>query len=335
MVDSARRFAEILDVLFFRELTRGLIGIPATALGVLLIAVFFQVGAEEATGWWQAILSFGVALAVTAVAAAIIGWAADRVLATAAIGWFGLFSGRTPKEFGAKQKNGVRAAANLILLAISVPLGIMLFRRGVQQDMANWAITGLFFAGSGVLFGLGPAVPRIYFASRGRDRRPLEDVDGQGVTGFFIAALIGVGLSLAVSFGLADDSGKGPRVMRLGRSYQVCAVGKKEDESKICPKIARLIVPTAPSSKQWLIEYSGRCFPRVWQGETMIKPMSWLQLRRLKIKTYEKTADNEVWRKVFSAKAGLAYEIRAESRSAKKTCFSRVMLKNFVSGVPR
>lgn len=325
---------------FLKELMMGLVGIPATAFGVLLIGVFFQLGVEEATGWWQAIVSLALALMVTIVVSALIAWVVNRTLTTASRGWLGLFSGKTPKAFGPRQGNGPRLAANLILVAITLPLGVIFFRYGVKQDQESVAIMGLFLAGSGVLFGLGSAVPRVYFAKIARRRRGVEDVDAESLTFFFVAAMVGVGLSLAVSFSRVDTSGK-IRTLKLGRSYQVCAVGAKEDPSKDCSRNARLMLPATSVAQQMLVETQGSgssfagCVVRVWQGETMIEPMTWLEQRRvakrLQIKFFEKKGDKTIRRILFRTKPGLPQDLRVTSKNPKKTCFLRLTLREYAT----
>ncbi len=320
----------------------GVVGIPATAFGVLLVGVFFQIGVEEATGWWQAVISLGLALTVTIVASALIAWVVDRTLTTASIGWMGIFSAKMPKAFGPRQGNGARFAANLTLIAITLPLGVMLFRYGVKEDQANIAIVGLFLAGGGVLFGLGSAVPRVYFAKNSRSHRDVDDVDGENLTFFFVAAMVGVGLSLAVSFSRVDTSDK-TRTLKLGRSYQVCAVGAKEEPNKDCSRSARLIVSARPRPKRMLVDTIGSglsfagCVVRVWQGETMLKPMTWLEERRtgkrLKIKFYEQEGDKTTRRILFTAKPRLPYDIRVTNKNPKRTCFLRLTLREFSTRV--
>lgn len=188
-----------------KEVGAALLALPAMALGLLLIAVFFQVAVEMSSAWWEWIVAMGVALGVSGVALAIIGLAVTVSARRMAVGWMGMFSGRVPAPYVRLDDARIAAWSGLAIAVIVIPLGLLLFRAGLGADMTNWSIAGLFFAAGGVLFGLLPAVPGFFFLRDTARRRPHDDEpNGEHLETFLVLAFLGVSLGLAVSFTFDD-----------------------------------------------------------------------------------------------------------------------------------
>ncbi|MEB2312363.1 MAG: hypothetical protein OZ921_00575 [Sorangiineae bacterium] len=185
---------------FFAELTLGLTALPGLALGFLVIAAFFAATLESSETWWQAILGFGLVVVLSVVALAGISFVVARAFRPPMSGWLGMLSGGRPAEFAAEQHNGARAVADLLVFATLAPLGVVLYRHGVDVGQANWTVQGLFLAAGAALVGLGAAVPRFYFAARAESAA--DSSEAAGSVRFVVAAVLGLGLSFGISMGL-------------------------------------------------------------------------------------------------------------------------------------
>lgn len=280
-----------------RELGLGLLAIPSVALGLLLIAVFFQVAAENSEGVGTAVIAFGLALAATGLGALLVGWVATLLLGPAAVGWLAMFSGQRPVEFGPGENNLGRGLANLAFAAIAAGLGLLLFRHGVTEGEQNWAIEGLFLAATALVLGLIPAVPRLYFAKRGAARQATEEVSSDGVIGFVVAAAVGIGLSLALCFGVAEGRPQtGERALRPGTWHTGCVTGKQfkgcvaEARFTLVAREAELRRDAPPSADRWrlTLEQRGQCASVKLEAgdERPLREVPWSDLRRAQIKTY-------------------------------------------------
>ncbi len=208
---------------FVKELGTGLLAIVGITLGLLLIAVFFEVAVDSIEAWWHPPLSLGLALGISLFALAGVYAAVDATLSRAAAGWLGMLAGRPAPGFSPGDSNGARALASLSLLLFCTVTGVMLFRHGAGAGAVNWAIEGLFLVAAGLVLGLVPIIPRLYFmrrhASYGRGRKSAgasrrrgkrnagarfrftreRDSGDSRVSLFACLAILGIGLSMAVA----------------------------------------------------------------------------------------------------------------------------------------
>ncbi len=201
-----------------KELGTNLLAMAALLLGLMLIKIFFGLAVSETSEVWQAPIAFGLALAATGLGLAMVFVAVRATTSQMAEGWLGMLTGRVPPGHG-RDGDGLRGVMALALLAAAAYFGLLLFRKGAREGELNWALEGLFLMASGVVFGLLPAIPRLYFAARGgsgggtgkqRRDRPGRGTGGDGgagrragkgvkdgVTLFVTLAVLGVGLGLA------------------------------------------------------------------------------------------------------------------------------------------
>lgn len=300
-----------------RELGAGLLAIPSLVLGLLLIAIFFQTAAEYAVGVWQAIIAFAVALAATVIGLMLVGWVAALVLGPAAVGWVAMFSGQLPQEFAPGQRNGGRALANLMLAAICLPLGVLLFRHGVREGELNWAIEGLFLAGSGVILGLLPAIPRLYF-SRWRPEAEPEPVEGEAVIAFIVAASLGVGLSLAVCFGF-EGRQRGEQQMRPGVWHTGCVTNYGDS----CPPGATYVL-LSKTRREHYIDLRGGCASVTFRpgDDRPVQEVEWVDLHRRGIETYNR--EREIRTRVVRLRAGQRILLEVKPPDEKRICSFKV-----------
>ncbi len=215
-----------------KELGTSLLAMAALLLGLMLIKIFFGLAVSETTEVWQAPISFGLALAATGLGLAMVFVAVRATTSKMAEGWLGMLTGRVPPGHG-RGGDGLRGGMALALLAAAAYFGLLLFRKGAREGQLNWALEGLFLMASGVVFGLLPAIPLLYFARRGaggggtgkqRRDRPGRGTGGgggaggrankgvsDGVTLFVTLAVLGIGLGLAAIdiTVAARDRGKG------------------------------------------------------------------------------------------------------------------------------
>ncbi|MCC6997975.1 MAG: hypothetical protein IT370_25400 [Deltaproteobacteria bacterium] len=197
-----------------KELGTNLLAMAALLLGLMLIKIFFGLAVSETSAVWQAPIAFGLALAATALGLTMVYAAVRATTSQMAEGWLGLLTGRVPPGY-ARGGDGLRGVMALALLGAACYFGLLLFRKGAREGELNWALEGLFLMAGGLVFGLLPAIPRLYFAGRGaggtaqqRRDRPGRGSGGDGgkragkgvrdgVTLFVTLAVLGVGLGLA------------------------------------------------------------------------------------------------------------------------------------------
>ena len=138
-----------------RELGLGAASIVGTTLGMLVIAVFYQVAIDMADSWWAWIIGLAIATGLAVVALGVIYMAMAATVAVSALGWGGMFAGRVPAGFGPGDRNLARAAGGLALFGLSAWAGIALYRAGLRAGQINWSTEGMMLVAAGVLFGLG------------------------------------------------------------------------------------------------------------------------------------------------------------------------------------
>lgn len=153
-----------------RELGGRLLITVGTALGLLVIAVFFDTALAMGEAAWQLVVGLAVATGLAVLALGAIHAAMAASVGRTAIGWWGMVAGRVPPGFGRGDHNLGRAVGDLAAFGLGLPAGLALSRHGMAAGNGGLAIAGLMLAGAAVLFGLVAAVPRLYFALRGSGR---------------------------------------------------------------------------------------------------------------------------------------------------------------------
>lgn len=314
---------------FLAELGLGLVAIPVLAIALLLIAVFFQVAAEMSEGVWQAVIAFGVAIAISVGALMLIGWIAVFLIGPAAIGWLAMFAGQLPEEFGAGQHNGARALANLVLFAGVAPLGFLLFRHGAREGELNWTIEGLFLLAISAVLGLGAAIPRLYFAGRAKHAKA-EPMDAEGVVAFVITAMLGIGLSLGVSMGFGEARPvKKEQAMRAGKWHTRCV--RAEPLKDCLPEVTLTLVAAGPGLHA--VDTRAGCSVNLQFATDDRRPapeLRWIELRRLGIQVYDK--EQEIRTRVLRLAAGERVRLRYTRELRGESCFFKARYRLIEEG---
>lgn len=234
----------------------------ATALAVLVIAVFYDVALDLAGAAWEYAVGLAVATALAVGALAVIHQGMAATVGRTAVGWWGMMAGRVPAGFGPGDRNAARAAGDVLAFAIATPAGLALAARGARDGQHGWSTAGLMLVAAGVVFGLIAAVPRLYFARRrlddarradaasegarrGRRRRrgqrdgtpgasPADRADDVAV--LVTAALLGIALSMCTASTLARWRERhGPRELARGDWLAGCAAVEPEAGADACP----------------------------------------------------------------------------------------------------
>ncbi len=317
---------------FFKELGGGLLAIVAMTLGLLLIAVFFEVAVEESSEWWNWPIAFGLALTVTGVALFLIGGAAVYTCVEAALGWTGMLAGYRPEGFDRRAGNRTRAIADLMLFVLCGYLGLRLFRHGAAEGALNWAIEGLFFAGAGVVFGLLPLVPRLYFElsrkGRGAPRQPrrergakraqaesgddkLDRKLGDGVVVLVGLAALGIGLSMAVTNTTATLRMRDGRATLAYGDWADGCVGEID-----CPSEEARLTIVAKRSGLIRVEYLGDCEFELLDGDGGKLPTIDIEtMARLGVPA-KRYGEKDRASRVFEAASGRSYQVRVTGKCA-------------------
>ncbi len=238
----------------------------ATALAVLVIAVFYDVALDLAGAAWEYAVGLAVATGLAVGALAVIHRGMTATVGRTAVGWWGMVAGRVPAGFGPGDRNAARAAGDVLAFAIATPAGLALAARGARDGQHGWSTAGLMLVAAGVVFGLIAAVPRLYFAHRQRGRRrddgrrddaapevakrgrrrgrgrgtrdgapgasPADRADDVAV--LVTAALLGIALSMCTASTLARWRERhGPRELARGDWLEGCAA--VEPGADACP----------------------------------------------------------------------------------------------------
>jgi hypothetical protein len=329
---------------FVKELGTGLVAIVGITLGLLLIAVFFEVGVDSIEAWWHPPLSLGLALGISGFALLGVYAAVDSTLSRAAAGWLGMLSGRPAPGFSPADGNGARALASASLLVFCAVTGLMLFRHGVSAGALNWAVEGLFLVAAGLLLGFLPIIPRLYFMrrhagvaapqhARGRGRRKgrkgkaramlqlggrLENGDSR-VAYFACLAILGIGLSMAVagavaSFRLRD----GRAALAYGDWAEGCV--DPSGDSFSCARDVRLTLIPA-YNRRLRVEPVG-CPIELYASDGAVAPrLGANDMRKL---GFERPSSDGQPTIVFDPVPGQVYEIAVLPKQAGDSCYYAV-----------
>jgi hypothetical protein len=172
-------------------------------LGMIMSGVLTPL--DEAEAWWEWLITVPLALVVIALGCGVVVGSAGRLIDRIALGWYGMLVGKCPAEtYGPRANNRARAVADGLYFVAASILGVLLFRAGAADSQLNWAMEGLLLAFSGVAFGLGSLVPRLYFRRPGRKANVRELKLPEVWTGLVIAVTLGAGLSFGVCKGFAE-----------------------------------------------------------------------------------------------------------------------------------
>lgn len=181
-------------------------------LGLALIMSGITAPLDESEEWWQWLISVPLGLAVAALGCGLAAGSGGLLFNRVALGWYGMFDGSMPQEeYGPRVNNGARALADALYLVLALALGFLWFRAGAAGGELNWSMEGLLLAFSGVVFGLGSLVPRLYFRRPGRGLRQRKLELSELWLGLVVAVTLGVGLSFGVCQGFADAKERAER----------------------------------------------------------------------------------------------------------------------------
>lgn len=226
---------------FLKELGYTAFALIITTLGLLVIWAITSAAVDEITNWWQFLIGTLLALFIMGLGAGLLAFGTALTTHLIARGWVGMLMGTLPAEFSDRSETRWRASAGVTAFALSLLGGIPLFRYGTAESELNFAIEGLFLVFAGFIFGLLPAIPRVYYSLPGRaglKREKKVDKEGSQATWFMVAALFGIGLSLSVSEVVAGcQNGAGERVLPL--SQWVDGTTKDVVEYRVVPRTVR------------------------------------------------------------------------------------------------
>ncbi len=190
---------------FCREFAAAWGGVLGATLGLGLIMAAVITPLDEVEAWWEWLITIPLALVTVVIGCGIVVLSAGALLTQIGVGWYGMLVGRCPAdEYGPRANNGARAIANAFYLLVAVVLGTLWFRAGSAGGALNWAMEGLLLAFSGIAFGLGSLVPRLYFRRPGRTIKVRELKLPEQWIGLVIAATLGAGLSFGICKGFAE-----------------------------------------------------------------------------------------------------------------------------------
>lgn len=181
-------------------------------LGLALIMAGITAPLDEAEEWWQWLISVPLGLAVIALGCALAAGSGGLLFNRVALGWYGMLIGSVPQEeYGPRVNNGARALADGLYFVVALALGLLWFRAGAVGGELNWSMEGLLLAFSGVVFGLGSLVPRLYFRRGGRGLRQRKLEPSELWLALVVAVTLGVGLSFGVCQGFAEAKERAER----------------------------------------------------------------------------------------------------------------------------
>ncbi|MCP4135797.1 MAG: hypothetical protein GY754_32815 [bacterium] len=282
------------------------IGVAVLSTVVLLVSLVFIQGildwAFEVHDVIEGITAVVFGIIVLAAGVCAVGFTAGLLLQAVSEGWMGMLSGWIPEYFSDRKENVILAWGNIAFALVSISGGVLLFRLGVKSVTQSRALMGLLFVLSGILFGLIPLVPRVYFA-RKKGKAPIQKKSKSFNTAILVAiAVLGIGLSMSVntfiiSYRLSNDTA----VMAYGDWIEGETIyrNKKDIIIKLVPKNSRMI----------RFEYyeSGGCpVTIVTEDGKPVKGISWEEVKRLKIEP--KKGDHPMLR--FYPEPGKVYRVK-------------------------
>ncbi len=180
-----------------RALATSLFAAAASILGVVLIPTAIEAGIGDAKAWWEMILGVGFAIAVSAIGAMVVARTLGNPFARLAEGWVGMFIGRRPKSL--ERGAGTQAFASLLAAAILIVAGYLRYRQGIDTTQLGWALQGVFAIALGIVFGVAPAIPALWFGISNANRPVFKAKGGQATT-----IVVAASLSFGIAWGVGD-----------------------------------------------------------------------------------------------------------------------------------
>ena len=250
-----------------RDLLLKLIAFPAAGCLVLFVASYTasitspSKAIEPSTRLLQLVFAIGLGSGAVWLSAACL----RRPLGALAQAWLGILVGRPTAPIHASRTRNLRlAAADAGAFAVSLALGLWLFRTGVRDASLLHSVSGLLLAGSGVFFCLGTAVPRVLWAVRhpaGSANASDGELASQVSHGSLVLALAcsaAVGLSMGLARTIPEHLYQGKvRPLAYGEWAEGCA---DPDASPWCPAKARYaLLPSESHALRLSWWGSGNC----------------------------------------------------------------------------
>ncbi len=253
--------------LVIRELLLKLIAFPAAGCLVFFVASYTasitspSKAIEPSTRFVQLIFAIGLGAGAVSLSAVCL----RRPLGALAQAWLGILVDRPTAPISGSRTTNLRlAAADAGAFAVSLALGLWLFRTGVRDASLLHSVSGLLVAGSGVFFCLGTAVPRVLWAMRhpvGCANASGGELAYQVSHGSLVLALAcsaAVGLSMGLAKTIPEHLYQGKvRPLAYGEWAEGCA---GPDASPNCPAQARYaLLPSEARALRLSWWASGNC----------------------------------------------------------------------------
>lgn len=292
-----------------RELALGVGAIIGIVLSVLVINVFYATAFEMGTAWWAWIIGGAVATGFAAVAAGVLFMVLHATVGVMVVGWMGMLTGRQPVGYGPGDHNLSRGLGGVIFFAAALVLGRMLYRAGVDDGQVNWAVEGLMLMGGGTVIGLFGAVPRLYYAARGRgghmhrfsrNRKKRGEASAQ-VSLLLSLALVSIALSMCVTDTVQQVRARsGAATLAYGDWFDGC-VEPDGDLPECAPRVSLRLVPRRAVPLR--VEYITGCRVRILTASGDEVPGLSIQ----------GSAGSDRRRASFDAVAGVDYRVELEA----------------------
>ena len=182
---------------FGRELGKVAGGVVLIAVALVVSSMVVAYPVTDAVGAGEIIGAVVLGLGLLVGAFFLAGWAVLDVGEDLAIGWVGLLSGEVPPRFAKGAPNAAKAAAHAVVLVGLLGAGAALFAVGVAQVELQRAIEGLLLGLAGLVYGLGPLIPRLVYWRRhapATHQEPEEKNPRAAI--FMMLAVLGLGLAM-------------------------------------------------------------------------------------------------------------------------------------------